>query len=106
MVERRRDATIRAPTRGWPRQKPERLIADKNYDSDPLRERLARRHIEWIVPHRRYRRRWVRRAHFSLLGNYRRLTVHWDRSLTLYNAFFHNAFFHIACFMILLRRVV
>ena len=30
---------------------------------------------------------------FAWLGNYRRLTVRWDRSLTIY-----NASFHIACF--------
>jgi len=35
------------------------------------------------------------------LGNFRRLVVRYDRSLTIY-----GAFFHIACFMIVLRRVV
>jgi transposase len=59
---------------GRPRQKPVRVIADKAYDSDPLRERLARRGIERIAPHRshrkkpatqdgralrRYKRRWI-----------------------------------------------
>jgi len=112
-------ATIRVPRRcraGRPRQKPERVIADKGYDSDPLRGRRARRHIELIAPHRsgrrkpptqdgrcvrRYRRRWIIERTFAWLGNYRRLTVRWDRSLTIY-----SAFFHIACFMIVLRRVV
>jgi IS5 family transposase len=51
-----------------------RVIADKAYDIDPLRERLARRAFELIAPHRanrkkpatqdgralrRYRRRWI-----------------------------------------------
>ncbi len=36
---------------GRPRQKPQRVIADGGYDSDPLRERLARRGIELIAPH-------------------------------------------------------
>jgi transposase len=109
-------AAIRVPTRGRPRQKPQRVIADKGYDSDPLRARLARRHIQLIAPHRsnrrksptqdgrslrRYRRRWIVERTFAWLGNYRRLTVRWDRSLTIY-----NAFFHIACFMIVLRRVL
>jgi IS5 family transposase len=31
---------------GRPRQKPPRVIADKAYDSDPLRHRLRRRGIE------------------------------------------------------------
>ena len=35
------------------------------------------------------------------LGNFRRLVVRYDRSLSIY-----QAFFHIACFMIVLRRVV
>ncbi len=72
-----------------------RVIADKAYDSDPLRERLARRGIELIAPHRS-----VERTN-AWLGNFRRLVVRYDRSLTIY-----RAFFHIACFMIVLRRVV
>ena len=42
---------------GRPRNKPRRLIADRGYNSDPLRNRLARRGIELICPHRRGRRR-------------------------------------------------
>jgi transposase len=101
---------------GRPRQKPARVIADRGYDSDPLRQRLARRGIELIVPHRknrrkpptqdgralrRYRRRWTVERTFAWLGNFRRLVVRYDRSLTIY-----QAFFHIACFMIVLRRVL
>jgi transposase len=101
---------------GRPRQKPERLIADRGYDSDPLRQQLARRGIELIVPHRRnrrkpptqdgralrrYKRRWTVERTFAWLGNFRRLVVRYDRSLTIY-----RAFFHIACFMIVLRRVL
>ena len=112
-------ATIRVGRRhraGRPRQKPVRVIADKAYDSDPLRERLARRGIELIAPHRsnrkkpatqdgralrRYKRRWIVERTNAWLGNFRRLVVRYDRSLTIY-----RAFFHIACFMIVLRRVV
>jgi transposase len=101
---------------GRPRQKPVRVIADKAYDSDPLRKRLRRRGIELICPHkknrvrsatqdgralRRYRRRWIVERTIGWLGNYRRLVVRYDRSLQIY-----RAFFHIACFMIVLRRVV
>jgi transposase len=101
---------------GRPRQKPVRVIADKAYDSDPLRKRLRRRGIELICPHkknrvrpatqdgralRRYRRRWIVERTNAWLGNFRRLVVRYDRSLTIY-----GAFFHIACFMIVLRRVV
>jgi transposase len=112
-------ATIRVGRRhhaGRPRQKPLRVIADKAYDSDPLRKRLQERGIELIVPHRcnrkkpatqdgralrRYRRRWIVERTNAWLGNFRRLVVRYDRSLTIY-----GAFFNIACFMIVLRRVV
>src|ERR1700730_2030433 len=112
-------ASIRVGRRhraGRPRQKPMRVIADKAYDSDPLRKRLRQRGIELICPHkknrvrlatqdgralRRYRRRWIVERTIGWLGNYRRLVVRHDRSLTIY-----GAFFHIACFMIVLRRVV
>ncbi len=40
---------------GRPRQKPVRVIADKAYDSDPLRTRLQRRGIELICPHKKNR---------------------------------------------------
>jgi transposase len=111
--------TIRVGRRhhaGRPRQKPLRVIADKAYDSDPLRKRLRQRGIELICPHkrnrvrpatqdgralRRYRRRWIVERTNAWLGNFRRLVVRYDRSLTIY-----GAFFHIACFMIVLRRVV
>jgi hypothetical protein len=39
---------------GRPRKRPERLIADRGYDSHPLRGRLARRGIEPIIPARRH----------------------------------------------------
>ena len=102
--------------RGRPRQKPQRVIADRAYDSDPLRQRLAARGIELIAPHRwnrskprtqdgralrRYRRRWKVERTLAWLGNFRRLVVRYDRSITIY-----EAFFHIACFMITLRRVL
>ena len=111
-------ATIRVPhgsQPGRPRQKPERVIADKAYDSDPLRKRLRRRGIELIAPHRggrvrpptqdgralrRYRRRWTVERTIAWLGNFRRLVVRYDRLPTIY-----QAFFHIACFMIVLRRL-
>ena len=38
-----------------PRQKPVRVITDKAYDSDPLWDRLRRRGIELICPHKRDR---------------------------------------------------
>jgi transposase len=101
---------------GQPRQKPLRLIMDRGYDSDALRKDLRRQGIEPIIPHRkgrrkpslqdgralrRYQRRWKIERTFAWLGNFRRLVVRYDRSLTIY-----RGFFHIACFMIVLRRVL
>ncbi len=101
---------------GRPRQKPQRVIADRAYDSDPLRERLAARGIELVAPHRcnrskartqdgralrRYKRRWKVERTLAWLGSFRRLVVRYDRSDTIY-----EAFFNIACFMIVLRRVL
>ena len=102
--------------RGRPRSRLRRVIADRGYDSDPLRSRLKRRGTELIAPYRsnnrhrrfedkrklrRYRKRWKIERTNAWLGNFRRLVVRYDRSLTIY-----GAFFHIACFMIVLRRVV
>ena len=39
------------------RQRPQRLIYDRAADSDPLRQRLNKRRIELICPHRRGRKR-------------------------------------------------
>lgn len=103
------------PGRGRPKSKPERLIADRAYDSDPLRRRLKQRGIQLICPHRknrckaatqdgralrRYRRRWKVERTFAWLGNFRRLVVRYERRLSIY-----NAFFHVACLLITLRHL-
>ena len=96
---------------GRPRPKPLRVIADKAYDSNPLprgseliclhKKNRVRPATQdgWAL--RRYKRRWIVERTNAWLGNFRRLVVRYDRSLTIY-----RAFFHIACFMIALRRVV
>ena len=43
-------------TRGRPKRNPQRVIADKGYDSDPLRKRLADKGIELICPSRQYKK--------------------------------------------------
>jgi transposase len=100
--------------RGRPRKNPKRIVADRGYDSDPLRERLAGRGIELICPYRsnnkkmqyqdgrklrRYKRRWTIERTFAWLQNFRRLVVRWDRKLTVY-----QGFFHVACILITLRQ--
>lgn len=109
--------TIAVPRqgRGRPRQRPVRLIYDKACDSDPLRQRLAKRGIDLICPHRknrtkpplqdgrklrRYKRRWKVERTFAWLGNFRRLVVRWEHHITMY-----SAFFHVACLLITLRKL-
>jgi transposase len=102
-------ATIRVGRRhhaGRPRQKPVRVIADKAYESDPLRKRLRQRSIELIVPHcsnrkkpatqdgpalRRYRRRWIVERTIGWLGNFRRLVVRYDRIPSTGRSFISHA---------------
>jgi len=108
--------TIKVPRngRGRPKKRPLRLIADKGYDSDPLRNRLKAVKIDLIVPHRknrtkpkkqdgrklrRYRKRWKVERTFAWLGNFRRLLVRHERLIVMY-----EAFFHLACIMIVLRQ--
>jgi len=108
--------TIRVPRAGGgrPKKKPKRLIADKAYFSAPLRDRLAEKGIELIVPPkknrkpvtkdgrklRRYRKRWKVERTFAWLGSFRRLVVRYDRSVTIY-----SAFFHLAIIILVLRRL-
>lgn len=101
---------------GRPRTRPDRLIADKAYDSDPLRERLAQRGIELIVPHRsnrtkpptqdgrplrRYTRRWIVERTNAWLQNFRRLVVRYERSALIF-----LGLIHMACALVALKRVV
>ncbi len=94
-------------------ERPERLIGDKAYDSDPLDEELAAEGIELIAPHRanrkkaptqdgrklrRYKRRWKVERLFSWLQKFRRIATRFD---------FHDenylGFVHLGCIRILLR---
>ena len=50
---------------------------------------------------RRYRRRWIVERTIGWLGNFRRLTVRYDRLMETY-----SGFFHLACALITLRKVL
>jgi len=107
---------IRVPRRrgGRPRQNPDRLIGDRGYDSDPLRERLARRGITAIVPYRswnlhrrhddgrhmrRFRHRWIIERTFAWLGSFRRLLIRHERLTSVY-----CSLLYFAAALITLRR--
>ena len=96
------------------KEKPERLIGDKAYDSDPLDESLLERGIEMIVPHRknrkkkktqdgrklrRYKRRWKIKRLFAWLQNFRRLVVRYE-----YKDQNFLGMAQLGCIVILLRK--
>ena len=98
---------------GRPRTRPMRVIADKAYDSDPLRKRLRKRGINPLSPHRRnhrnvnsqddrlwdrYGRRYTVERTFSWLGNFRRIVVRYEHQVCMY-----EAFLQIACVMIIIK---
>ncbi len=95
-------------------ERPQRLIGDKAYDSDPLDEKLAEFETEMIAPHkanqkrkktqdgrklRRYKRRWKIERLFAWLQNFRRIVVRYE-----YRADNYLGFVHLACIVILLRN--
>lgn len=96
------------------RRKIRRLIYDAAADSDPLRERLRRRGIDLICPHRknrkkpatqdgrklrRYRRRWGVERSISWLQDFRRLVTRYE-----YHAHLFHGLVQLACMIIVLRR--
>lgn len=101
-----------------PDEKPDRLIGDKAYDSDPLDVKLAIDYgVELIAPHRsvwrkrpntqdgrplrRHRRRWKVERLFAWLQNFRRILVRYE-----YYAENFLGFVQLGCMLILLRRGV
>ncbi len=89
--------------------KPENLIGDRAYDSDPLDEELLKRTaFEMIAPHRfnrtlkpptqdrrrlsRYKRRWLVERFFAWIQWQRRILVRWE-----YHAQNFFGFVELAC---------
>ncbi len=92
------------------------LVADRAYDSDPLRAYFAARGFVLVAPHRRgrkrrrtadgrrlrrYKRRWVVERTFAWLHSYRRVVTRFERRIDLY-----DGFVHLACAFIALNRLV
>ena len=96
------------------REKPERLVGDRAYDSDPLDETLREQGIEMIAPHtknlkkeksqdgrklRRYKRRWNIERLFAWLHNFRHLVVRYE-----YKDENFLGMAQLGCIVILLRK--
>src|SRR5262245_22911598 len=94
--------------------KPENLIGDRAYDSDPLDAELRKDGVEMIAPHRcnrskpptqdrrrlsRYMRRWLVERFFAWLQWQRRILIRWE-----YHTQNFLGFVQLACLVILFRR--
>ena len=98
----------------FPLEKPVPVVADKAYDSDPLRQCLATKGFELICPHRhnrqrpatvdgrklrRYKRRWLVERTNAWLHNFRRVVTRWE-----FHSFIYHGFVQLACAFIALGR--
>jgi transposase len=93
--------------RGAPRRKPCLIQADRAYDSNPLRKRLAARGIATQFARRRTRHgsglgktRWVVERTISWLHQFRRLRIRFERLPHI-----HEAFLKLGCCLICWRFV-
>jgi transposase len=109
--------TVKVPRpKGRPRTRAKEVVADKGYDSHPLRRRLRSRGIKPCIPQRRgqklrpgrkadlagYGQRWKVERTYAWLGNYRRLVVRYEWLAHIYLAFVLVAFILI-CLAALLK---
>ena len=105
-------------SRGRPKQRPKQLVADRAYDSMPLRRALRKRTIQPIIPGRvwkgrkrrqgrpagsyqagKYQGRWKIERLNAWMDNYRRVAVRWDHTLKAF-----KAWVILACIMICLNQ--
>jgi transposase len=93
--------------RGRPRRRPDTLLADRGYDSEPHRQALRARGITPLVAKRNTKHgshlgseRWVVERTLSWLHQYRRLRIRYERRADI-----HEAFLSLACSLICLRQL-
>jgi transposase len=78
---------------GRPKRKPATLLADKGFDSQPLRDILKWLGIEPLLPKRGEDegglgvQRWCVERTISWLHQFRRLRIRWDRRPEIHQAF-------------------
>jgi transposase len=104
---------------GRPKQRPEKLVADRGYDSSAFRQALRGRGIRMCIPPKRrpknwkakrgrpvlarkedYRLRYKVERSFAWLGNYRRLLIRWEHLVSVY-----HSFFTVAVMLLCVRRL-
>jgi transposase len=90
---------------GRPRQRPDRIVADRGYDHTSYQRELRRRGVKPSIARRGTEHgsglgqwRWVVKRSFAWLHNYRRLRIRWER-----NPVVHTAFRTLACALICRR---
>ncbi len=90
---------------GHPRHHPDRLYADRGYDSDPHRQRLRRRGIQPRLARRRTAHgsglgvyRWVVERTLAWLHQFKRLRIRYERRTDI-----HEAFLYLGCILICVR---
>ena len=92
---------------GRPRRRPDSLLGDKGYDSNPNRHELRKRRILPGISRKGTpnikglgKLRYVVEQAFALLHQFKGLTVRWERQTEL-----HDAFVSLACGLICWRRL-
>jgi len=119
LAEQTLDTMRVARPRGRPKRRPQKLVADRGYDSVGFRAALRRRGIGMCIPPRRrpmnwrakrvrpvvartddYRLRYTVERSFAWLGNFRLLLIRWERQFVLY-----RGWFTVAVLLLCLRRL-
>jgi transposase len=119
LAERTLDTVAVARPRGRPRRRPNKLVADRGYDSRGFRQALRRRGIGMCIPPKRrpkkwkakrgrpvlarkedYRLRYKVERSFAWLGNFRRLLIRWERLFAVY-----QGLFVVALMLLCVRRL-
>ncbi|MEU1798483.1 IS5 family transposase [Streptomyces californicus] len=92
---------------GRPRRRPDALLGDQGYDSNPNRNALRERRILPVISRKGCpnikgmgKLRYVVEQTFALLHHFKRLAVRWKRRTEL-----HDAFVSLACSLICFRRL-
>ena len=93
--------------RGRPRRRPEQVLGDRAYDSEPHRRALRSLRIEPVLAQRFTEHgsglgihRWVVERTLAWLHQFRRLRIRYERRADI-----HEAFLSLACSLICLRRL-